>query len=84
MLRVPHHSQRPTHYAWTAAELVATNDLVLLSSIEAVLRQAHIPSLVTDRNVSGVAGSIAAFPRRVIVGECWVTDARRLLAEAGY
>ena len=83
MLRVPNHSQRPTHREWTSAELVLTNDLVLLSAIEALLTEAHIPYLVTDRNVSVVAGSIEAFPRRVIVGDCCIADACRMLAEAG-
>lgn len=84
MLRVPDHAQRPTRYAWRPAELVQTNDLVLVSAIEALLTQAHIPYLVTDRNVSAVGGSIAAFPRRIIVGECCVADACRLLAAANF
>jgi len=84
MLRVPHHAQRPTDYVWSPAELVATNDLVLISAIEALLTGAHIPYLATDRNVSVVAGSIGAFSRRIVVGDCCVADARRLLAEAGY
>ena len=84
MLRVPNHSLGTTDYEWTAAELLQTNDLVLLSAVEALLTEARIPYLVTDRNVSVVAGSIAAFPRRIIVGDCCVSDARRLFAEAGY
>jgi hypothetical protein len=82
MLRVPNHSQGPAHYEWTPAELARTNDPVFLSAIEALLTEAHIPYLVTDRNMSVLAGSIEAFPRRVIVGDCCVSDARRLLAEA--
>jgi hypothetical protein len=39
---------------------------------------------VTDRNVSVLLGSIEAFPCRIIVGDCCVSDARRLLEEAGY
>ena len=65
-------------------ELVRTNDAVLLSAIEALLTGAHIPYLVTDRNVSVLAGSIDAFPRRILVGDCCFVDARRLLTEAGY
>ena len=84
MMRVPNHSQGSTHYEWTPAELVRTNDSVTLSAIEALLTEAHIPYLVTDRNVSVLAGSIDAFPRRVVVGDCCVSDARRLLLEAGY
>jgi len=84
MLRVPNHSQGPTHYEWTPAELIRTNDLVLLSAVEALLTEAHIPHLVADRNVSVVAGSIEALPRRVIVGDCCASEACRLLAQAGY
>lgn len=84
MLRVPNQSQGPTQQQWTPAELVRTNDLVLLSALEVLLIEAHIPYLVTDRNVSVVAGSIEAFPRRIIVGDCCISDAYRLLAEAGY
>jgi len=82
MVRVP--NQRPTHYEWTPAELVRTNDPVVLSAIEALLTAAHIPYIVTDRNVSVLAGSIEAFPRRVIVGDCCAPDARRLLAQTEF
>ena len=84
MLRAPNHSQEPTHYERIPAELVRTNDSVALSTIEALLTEAHIPYLVTDRHVSVLAGSIDAFPRRVIVGHCCASDARSLLLEAGY
>jgi hypothetical protein len=84
MLRVPNQSQGPIHYEWTPAELVRTNDVVLLSAIEALLTDARIPYLVTDRNVSVVAGSIEALPRRILVGDCCIADARRLLREAGH
>ena len=57
---------------------------MVLSAIEALLTEAHVPYLVTDRNVSVLAGSIEAFPCRIIVGDCCVSDARRLLEEAGY
>jgi hypothetical protein len=65
------------------SELVRTNDAVLLSAIEALLTGAYIPYVVTDHNMSALAGSIGAFPRRILVGNCCILDARRLLAEAG-
>jgi multidrug efflux pump subunit AcrA (membrane-fusion protein) len=64
-------------------EFARTNDAVLLSAIEALLTAAHILHLVTDRNVSVLAGLIDAFPRRILVRDCCDVDARRLLAEAG-
>jgi hypothetical protein len=57
---------------------------VVVSAIEALLTEAHIPYMVTDRNVSVLVGSIEAFPCRIIVGDCCVSDARRLLEETGY
>jgi hypothetical protein len=64
-------------------ELVRTNDAVLLTAIEAILTGGCIPYDVTDRNVSVLAGSINAFPRRIMVGDCCIADARRLLIDAG-
>src|SRR5262245_58293409 len=84
MLRVPNQSQRATHYEWTPTELIRTNDAVLISAIEALLSAPHIPYLVTDRNVSVLAGSIQAFPRRILVGDCCVSDACGLLVETGF
>jgi hypothetical protein len=78
MLRVSNQAQEPTHYEWAPAELVRTNDSVLVSAIEALLTEAHIPYLVSDRNVSALVGSIEAFPLRVIVGDCCVSHARRV------
>ena len=84
MLRVPNQTQGQIPYKWAPIELIRTNDVVLVSAIEALLTAAHIPYLVTDRNMSVLAGSIEAFPRRILVGDCCIADARRLLAEAGY
>ena len=64
-------------------ELVRTNDPVLVSAIEALLDGARIPHVVADHNISVLEGSIGAFPRRILVHECCIEDARRLLAQAG-
>ena len=84
MMRVPNSPQVSTQYTWTPSELVRTNDSVTLSAIEALLTEARIPYIVTDRNVSVLGGSIEAFPRRIIIGDCCACDARKLLAEVGY
>jgi hypothetical protein len=63
--------------------LVETNDPVLLSFVEALLRDAQIEATVLDRNISAVEGSIGIFPRRVLVAEASWTAARDLLVEAG-
>ncbi|MEJ0075612.1 MAG: DUF2007 domain-containing protein [Alphaproteobacteria bacterium] len=64
-------------------EIVRTNDAVLITAIEALLSGAHIPYAVFDQNMSVMEGSIGLLPRRILVEECCVKDARRLLTEAG-
>jgi hypothetical protein len=68
----------------TLRELVRTNDAVLISAIEALLKSADIPHLVADQNISVLEGSIGAFQRRILVGEDEIAAARELLVEAGY
>jgi Putative prokaryotic signal transducing protein len=70
--------------AETLRELVRTNDAVLISAIEALLKGADIPHLVADQNISVLEGSIGAFQRRILVGEDEIDAARELLAEAGF
>jgi hypothetical protein len=65
-------------------ELVRTNDAVLITAIEALLNGAQIEHLVVDRNMSVLEGSIGIFPRRILVADGRIDDARRLLAEAGF
>ena len=64
-------------------ELVRTNDIVLVSAIQALLDGAKIPHLVLDGNMSVLEGSIGILPRRVLVAEDNVDAARELLEEAG-
>jgi Putative prokaryotic signal transducing protein len=65
-------------------ELVRTNDAVVLSAIEALLKGAFIDYLIADQNMSVLEGSIGIFPRRILVDEDEFTAARRLLTEAGF
>ena len=64
-------------------ELIRTNDAVLVSAVQALLDAAHIPHLTLDQNMSVLEGSIGILPRRILVNECCIDDARRLLEEAG-
>jgi len=64
-------------------EIVRTNDAVLISAIEALLKAANIPHMVLDQNMSVLDGSIGMLPRRIVVGEEHLVRARRLLTEAG-
>jgi hypothetical protein len=65
-------------------ELVRTNDAVLISAIEALLKSARIPHMVVDQNMSVMEGSIGIFPKRILVAEGEAPAARRLLEEAGF
>jgi hypothetical protein len=63
--------------------VVVSNDLVRLSFLGALLRDAGIMSLVLDGHVSAVEGSIGAIPRRLTVADADENAARRVLREAG-
>jgi hypothetical protein len=65
-------------------ELVRTNDAVLISAIEALLKGADIGHLVVDQNMSVLEGSIGIFPRRILVEEDQIEAARQLLDDAGF
>lgn len=64
-------------------EIVRTNDPVLVSAVVALLDAAGIEHLVLDQNMSVLEGSIGILPRRILVAEPRVREARRLLGEAG-
>jgi hypothetical protein len=64
-------------------ELVMTNDLVLISYVEALLADQGIEAVVFDRNISLMEGSIGAFPRRVVVADEHWSRAGRVLKDAG-
>lgn len=64
-------------------ELVRTNDVVLVSAIEALLNGASIHHLVLDQNMSVLDGSIGVIPRRILVHEDDNRQARQLLTDAG-
>lgn len=64
-------------------ELLRTNDLVLISYAETLLRDAGIDVLVTDQNMSVIEGSLGVLPRRILVPNSRIEDARKLIEEAG-
>jgi hypothetical protein len=65
-------------------ELVRTNNVVLVCSLQALLDAAAIPYMVLDQNMSVLEGSIGILPRRLLVAEDDADDARRVLEEAGF
>lgn len=64
-------------------EIVRTNDPVLVSVIEALLEGAGIEHLALDHNMSVMEGSIGVLPRRILVPDDRIAQARQLLKDAG-
>lgn len=64
-------------------ELLRTNDPVLLSFVSSLLDDAGFAFMVLDTNMSVMEGSIGILPRRVLVEEDRLDQARRVLTEAG-
>jgi hypothetical protein len=64
-------------------ELLRTNDIVLISFVESLLKEAEIPHLIADQNMSVIEGSLGVLPRRVLVAADQMDEARKLLREAG-
>ena len=64
-------------------EILRTNDLVLISVIELLLRADGVAFFVADQNMAAVEGSLGFLPRRILVDAREERRARRLLAEAG-
>ena len=63
-------------------ELLRTNDIVLLSWLEVLLKDARISFLIADQHMSIMEGSIGAIPRRILVRADQLQRARLLLDDA--
>ena len=63
-------------------ELIRSNDLVHLSWAQAMLQGAGIPCMLADQYTSSMEGGIDALPRRLMVSETQLHEARRVLDEA--
>ena len=64
-------------------ELVRTNNAVLISAVQALLDGADIPHDVLDQYMSVLEGSLGVLPRRLLVSDDDLAEARQLLEEAG-
>lgn len=64
-------------------ELLRTNDLVLISAVEAMLKEEGIGYFVADQFMSSVEGSLGFLPRRIMVMKDEEARARQILTEAG-
>ena len=64
-------------------EILRTNDLVVISVIESLLRAEGIAFFIADQNMAAVVGSLGFLPRRILVEAGEEQRARRLLTDAG-
>lgn len=64
-------------------EIMRTNDIVLLSAVEALLTSASIEFMIADQHMASLEGSVGFLPRRLLVASDRATQARRLLRDAG-
>ena len=63
-------------------ELVLTDDAVLVSFLESLLKDAGIEVDVFDRNLNALNGAVGRAPQRVMVPSDQWERARRVLVEA--
>ncbi|MCB5203047.1 DUF2007 domain-containing protein [Neorhizobium sp. T786] len=64
-------------------ELIRTNDAVLLSFAESLMRDAGIHCMIADQTMSILEGSLGLLPRRFLVAEGRADEARGILVDAG-
>ena len=64
-------------------ELLRTNDIVLISRIEALMAEHEIDVLVADQYMSALEGSTGFLPRRMMIDRDDLYRARLALHEAG-
>ena len=64
-------------------ELIRTNDAVLLSFAESLMKEAGIHCLIADQGMSILEGSLGMLPRRFLVEGDREDEARRILKDAG-
>lgn len=64
-------------------ELIRTNDVVVISFVESLMRDAGIGFFVADQNMSVLDGSIGVLPRRVMIDADRADEARQILVDAG-
>lgn len=63
-------------------ELIRTNDSVLLSFVEALMKEAGIAYFIADTNMSIIEGSLGVLPRRFLVEDEKIEEARQILIDA--
>ncbi|MRG56141.1 DUF2007 domain-containing protein [Phyllobacterium sp. SYP-B3895] len=64
-------------------EIMRTNDPVVISFVESLLKEAGIAHFIADSNMSIMEGSLGVLARRIMVDGEREMEARQLLKDAG-
>ena len=64
-------------------ELIRTNDAVVLSFAESLMKEAGIGCFIADQGMSILEGSLGLLPRRFLVDQDDADEARQILIDAG-
>ncbi|TCV76265.1 putative signal transducing protein [Neorhizobium sp. R1-B] len=64
-------------------EIIRTNDVVILSLAQSLMKDAGIHCMIADQSMSVLEGSLGLLPRRLLVDEERAEEARRILTDAG-
>ena len=64
-------------------ELIKTNDLATVAYIKLLLTNEHIKYFEVDVHMSSLEGSINILPRRILVSNSSITEARKILIDNG-
>ncbi|WP_105429359.1 MULTISPECIES: DUF2007 domain-containing protein [Neorhizobium] len=64
-------------------EIIRTNDVVILSLAQSLMKDAGIYCMVADQSMSVLEGSLGLLQRRLMVDGERADEARRILKDAG-
>ncbi|MDR6815612.1 hypothetical protein J2X76_000766 [Neorhizobium sp. 2083] len=64
-------------------EIIRTNDVVILSLAQSLMKDAGIHCMVADQSMSVLEGSLGLLQRRLMVDADRADEARRILKDAG-
>jgi len=64
-------------------EIIRTNDIVILSLAQSLMKDAGIHCMVADQSMSVLEGSLGLLQRRLMVDADRADEARRILKDAG-
>ena len=62
-------------------ELIRTNDAVLISFVESLMKDAGIACFVADRDMSILEGSLGMLPRRILIDDDKIALARQIVRD---